>query len=438
MGVSGRPLAVLPPLTPVAAGPAAGGGRGLSGRASQTGYAAVVVFYVIYFFRPEDYIPGLSLVPIEKLVGGLALLAFAGAVLGQRFQSSREVILMALFLADLCLCIPTAVWPGGSFALVVNSFAKCVLVVLATICMADTPARCRRVMAILTLAMLLMAAFALGQPRELNRMYGIGQMFSDPNDFALNLCMILPFVAVFALTARSRLRRLFWLGGCGLAVLGVISTFSRGGFLALVATLLALAWRFRGPVRRVVVTAVVAGVVAALTLSGSSYMNRLSTILHPATDKTDSAQERQALFMRSLVVTLEHPLLGVGPGNFEIVSGVWHTTHNTYTELSAEAGIPALLLYLAIIGCGFRNVWAITEGAEAEVLLLAGGVQCALIGYLVGAVFLSTAYWLTPYLLVAFATILRRAAAAPAAAEEEEGAARGVAGVGGVFAGGLP
>lgn len=392
---AGRLEAVHPPAVP----------RPLQARAAKTGFAAVLGFYILFFFRPEDYIPGLSAIPMEKLVGGLAALALAGAVLGGRFRRTREVTLMAALFIFLCLCIPTATWEGNSFALVIDNFSKCIIIVMATLCTVDTAAQCRKIMGIETLAMLFMAAMALGHPRVANRMYGVGVMFSDPNDFALYLCMILPFCVLFLLRARG-LKRLFWAGGTGLAILSIVDTFSRGGFLALCATLIALAWRFPGRVRGVIVVGVLAACVAAASLSGSPYMNRLDTIIHPSNDKTESAQARQALFDRSIQITLEHPLLGVGPGDFEIVSGDWHTTHNTFTQLSAEAGIPSLGLLLALLWCGFSNLRAARKAGGGDVGPLAAAVECSLIGYVVGAVFLSTAYWLVPYLLIALSRIL--------------------------------
>lgn len=403
-----------------------------SGRASGLGYAGVVAFYLLYFFRPEDFIPGLAMIPVEKLAGGIAALALLGAILGGRFRNSREVTLMCVILADFCLAIPTSIWQGGSFALIVNGFAKYIVIAVATICMADSAIRYRRLMFVHTLAFLFLAAMALGDGGETRRMYGVGSMFSDPNDFALYLCIIVPLCVAFCLTARTRLRRLFWVGGACLSIAAIFATYSRGGFLALVATLLMLAWRFRGGVRRIIVLAILGGVIAATAFSGSSYMHRLDTILHPDTDKTDSAQARQALLIRSIEVTLNHPLLGVGPGSFQIISGNWHVTHNTYTQLTSEAGIPSLCLFLALMWFGFRNLsLARAPGREGEVAVLAGALQCSLAGYLVGAFFLSTAYWIEPYLLIAFTVVLSRLAAESPAPAPVAASAAGQAGLAG-------
>jgi len=59
------------------------------------------------------------------------------------------------------------------------------------------------------------------------------------------------------------------------------------------------------------------------------------------TEASLSAQQRKELLFKSLKVTVRHPLFGVGPGNFEVVSGAWDVTHNSYTQISAEGGIPA-------------------------------------------------------------------------------------------------
>ncbi|MGH9475587.1 MAG: O-antigen ligase family protein [Terriglobales bacterium] len=379
---------------------------GLRGQAGRMGFASVVLFYVLYFFRPEDFSPHLAVIPFEKIVGGLAALALLGAVLANRLRATRELKLLLAFLGLLCLSVPFSVWRGGSMTQV-EGFAKCILILVATLCTVDSLARLRRVLFIPTLAMLFMAFMALSHPRHGDRMFGIGSMFNDPNYFALYLCMILPLCIYFGLTARSTLRKLFWSAGAILALLAIVSTFSRGGFLALVATVLALAIMFRGKMRALIVFLIVAGGLALAAMPGSSYMRRLSTILHPSADQTGSAQIREALLHRSVQIALEHPLLGIGPGEFQVVSGSWHTSHNTYLELGAEAGIPALAVFLAILWQGFKNLHRLhVEQPPGEIRQLAGALLCSLIGYLVGALFLSTAYWLMPYLFVTAAALL--------------------------------
>jgi O-antigen ligase len=74
---------------------------------------------------------------------------------------------------------------------------------------------------------------------------------------------------------------------------------------------------------------------------------------------------RTYLFRRSLDFAVHHPLFGVGPGEFADIlesegkrEGRHETslgTHNTYTQLASECGIPALLMFVAAIVITIRS-----------------------------------------------------------------------------------
>jgi O-antigen ligase len=122
-----------------------------------------------------------------------------------------------------------------------------------------------------------------------------------------------------------------------------------------------------------------------------------------------SAQQRKELLFISLKVTAQHPLFGVGPGNFAIVSGVWLATHNSYTQMSAEGGIPAFLLYVLILWRGIANVRDISKYPKTgkRVRLFSMALGASLAAYLVGSFFASVAYQVFPYCLVAYTGVLR-------------------------------
>jgi hypothetical protein len=79
--------------------------------------------------------------------------------------------------------------------------------------------------------------------------------------------------------------------------------------------------------------------------------------------------------MESVNLTFEHPLVGVGPGNFQaavfneatavgLKHNEWMQTHNSYTEISCETGIPGLILLLCLIGSSFRDVSVVLKGSS--------------------------------------------------------------------------
>ena len=381
------------------------------------------MFYFLYFFRPEDFIPGLAAIPLEKIAFVLTVFALLGAIVNGQVRLNRESKLLLGLFAYLCLCIPTSTWRGGSFNVVILGFSKVVLPVIVTMWVLTTMQGLKRVFLVHIFAMLTMALFALRGSRHGDRMFGVGNMFSDPNDFALNLCVILPFCVALLLSSRTLPRKLFWTAAVGVTLLAIVATYSRGGFLALIVILL-LIWR-RFSIRTQTAIGLIFGMgvlatVAVLAAGKTTYFERMSTILHPQDDPNGTAEIRQEMLKKSVELTLQHPVLGVGPGQFQMVSGYWHESHNAFTQLSSEAGIPGLLIFLVLIRQAFRNLRMLRGTQKAsETWYLVQALYCAMVGYLVGTFFLSTAYYLLPYLLVAYSAALLQVSKGKAQKEDE-------------------
>ena len=64
-------------------------------------YMSLMLFMVVYCARPEDWIPGLSNIPLAKIAGILALVAFAFSLGKIRQRLPNEVILVILLTAQL-------------------------------------------------------------------------------------------------------------------------------------------------------------------------------------------------------------------------------------------------------------------------------------------------------------------------------------------------
>ena len=105
-----------------------------------------------------------------------------------------------------------------------------------------------------------------------------------------------------------------------------------------------------------------------------------------------------------------HPVFGVGPGNFGSFSGTWRVAHNTYTELGAEAGIPAVFLFLLVLWRAFRNLQRVERSAlyktDVEFRLFTGAMLASFFAYLLGAAFSDTQYELFPYFMIGYTTAL--------------------------------
>jgi O-antigen ligase len=377
-------------------------------------YASLLLFMVVYCARPEDWIPGLSNAPLAKIAGSLALIAFVLSMGQIRRRMSREVICLILLVGQLFVTVPMSpVWMGGAFNQTVD-FAKVALVVLVMSIAVNTVGRLRRVLLIQAASVAAISATAVLKGHMWgSRLAGVlNGNYSNPNDLAISIVLSLPLCLVLLFLSKNALSKAMWAFAMIIMAYAVLMTGSRAGFISLVIAGAVCLWEFgiRGRRRYLLALAAVAGV--ALSLASSSILTeRLRGTFNSEQDVASaygSAQARQQLLWRSIEITAKHPLFGVGPGNFQEVSGVWHETHNSYTQMSAEGGIPAFVLYVMILWYGFKNVWTTKKlsPTNSTLTLLGGALRASLAGFVVGSFFGSYAYQFFPYFLVAYTTAL--------------------------------
>jgi O-antigen ligase len=170
-------------------------------------------------------------------------------------------------------------------------------------------------------------------------------------------------------------------------------------------------------VRTVLITLLV--LMVFLVAMPGGYQERLATILHPETDQTTSAQERQKVLKNAAEVAARRFIVGVGMGNFLFYSIRDAKAHNSYLEILAELGIVGLVAYLIVMLRPLRSLRRI-EAASAhdsawpqrresrEFYCLSVGLQGAILSYMVCSFFLSLEYFWHVYYPVACAIALRQ------------------------------
>jgi putative inorganic carbon (HCO3(-)) transporter len=382
-------------------------------------FGSLLLFMVVYFARPGDWIPGLTSIPVAKLVGILAIVTFSLAAVRAQWRLPKEALYLILLVVQLFLTVPfSPVWRGGAFWTTVN-FAKVVPIVLAMTLVITTTSQLRRIIFVQTASVAVISLVALYKHHlVLGRLEGLlSGHYDNPNDLAFSIGLSLPFCLAFLILARSWLRKALWALALALMVYVIFLTGSRAGFLVLITAVGACVWGFGIRNRRgFLILALGVASLLVFVLAGGQVQRRLSATFND--DQGDiekdtayaSAQARRDLLKKSIETTIEHPLFGVGPGNFEVISGIWHTMHNSYTQMSAEGGLPALILYLMIFWRAFANVRGAKKlsRGRTEPQILAAVLRASLLAYLVGSFFASEAYQYFPYFLVGYTTVLFR------------------------------
>lgn len=290
-----------------------------------------------------------------------------------------------------------------------------------TLAVVDTWSRLEHVLWALMLSVTLASLYIVREWQEYHAVYANfrpGWVTGDPNYFTASALIGLPLALVFGGHVMPLAWR--WMArGCALLILVAIGLAgSRGGLLGLGVMLLFLCWKKR---RLGALVLAVALATVPLLLWSNSPLNRL---LHPTISDQKSSNTRLALWQAGLHMIAAHPLTGIGLGNFKVEVQQYatghkdldHIAHNSYLEIAAEMGLPALAFYVLVAWYSDRSLAAAMAAAsehgqgpwlpEAALALRAG-----LIGFSVSAFFLSAEYTKLYWMLVALSAALARLAA---------------------------
>ncbi|HEV3469409.1 MAG TPA: O-antigen ligase family protein, partial [Pyrinomonadaceae bacterium] len=388
-------------------------------RAHLVSYVGLFLFTAFVFFRPYEHLPLPGLAYGAQVLAIFTLAAYFPAQLsaeGNLAARPREVNLALLLLLAALLSVPLAVSPAEAWANFVE-FGKVVLMFVVLVNVVRTERRLHWLILLSLAASVFMSAaaindYAAGRLGRGGRVKGaIGGLFENPNDLALHLVTMIPLAVCLMFGRRGPLKKLAYGLAAALFVAATVVTFSRGGFLGLLAASAVLGWKLGRKNRPAVFALGVLAVAAFVIAVPNEYGSRLSSIF--GGDATGSATARQAVLWRSVVVALRYPIFGVGIGNFHFKSLREQVAHNSYTQVASEMGLAALVVYCLFIIAPLVRLRAVereTLGVKelARYYYLSVGLQASLAGYMVSSFFASVAHLWYVYHLVGYAVCLRR------------------------------
>lgn len=386
-------------------------------------YIGLYLFSFMVFFRPYELIPGLGFLSATAFYFALAtLLIYIPTQLTTEgnltFLSTEVKAILALTFLSL-LTMPIAKSPGLAWETFNDPFIKAVLMFIV---MVNVIRNRRRLMGMIWLSLsigIVLSYFALdmylkGEAKlEGYRVEGkIQGMFENPNEMAIHLVMMLPLAITLGLASRNKIMKIIYFSAALILLSATFVTYSRGGFLGLMASLGVMAWKLGRKSRLKVSLASIAAGILMLILAPGNFGIRVLSIFIPGLDEAGSADQRRELLERSILVSLRNPW-GIGIGNFPIVGIQNLQTHNVYTQVSSELGILGLFAYLIFLISPFRKLGAIERTLFAKkefdwFYYLAIGLQASIIAYMVSAFFASVAYNWFAYYLIAYAVAFRR------------------------------
>jgi O-antigen ligase len=396
-------------------------------------YAGVFFFTFLLYLRPNELFPVLGTLPVVKTVTIFVVLIYIVSKLGAGEKTNLSIEAKGMLSMALLalLFAPLAASPQDSINTLQEPFIKVVIIFILLINLLDTR---QRLLSIWRMVVIWGGIFGLqafdsymkGEFTVKGQRIGgsVGGMFGNPNDLATSLDMLLPFAIVLFLMKKGPLR-LIYLACAVVIAMGVVVTFSRGGFLGLLALSAVMLWKL-GRSRRVTTIFAALAIVVVLSVAvPGGFGDRIGSVLDIDSDQTGSAQERWALMQHTANLALRNPVIGVGMGNIHIYSIRELVAHNAYLEVAAELGVLGLIAYLIVILAPMitlrrleRRTAKEPPGPGRDKFYMSIAIQAAIVAYMVCSFFSSIQYQWYVYYVAAYAVALRRIHAA----EEVEGA----------------
>ena len=264
------------------------------------------------------------------------------------------------------------------------------------------------------------AGFAIARPEGAG-VFRVGGPL-DPNFFGQVLVATAALAVYLALSARDRASR-------GLALTIVLACMAATGLTGSRGALVAAAAAFclillLAPIPRDIGVAIAAlVVVASLVFMPSGLKARIglsnSSSSSPEMAKVtqgseDAIQGRKSENLAALQMFRDHPIFGVGPGNYSSHYLSYserigldprlapREAHSLYLGALGETGIVGASALLAVLWLAVRGAWRGRRRLRGREALLAEGIFVSLVSFLVAGLFLHAAYPRYLWILVGF------------------------------------
>lgn len=242
----------------------------------------------------------------------------------------------------------------------------------------------------------------------------IPSFIGNQNFFGMFLVGVLPAIVLLGAQAKGKVAQYYYILVGVISLWALILSGSRGALLGFGAMSLVLLFTliFRKFPKKAWI-GVMGMIVTAGLFYGAFFALTRSNSVEGVAAAQQTTQTRYIIWADSLKVIAQSPVVGTGSGNFFIAfeklrditlagSERFDDAHNLFLNIAATTGLPALAVFLVIIGLSFLLAWRESEYFKSSSVW----VIAAAVGVLVAACFnpVSISIWLIIALIIAFAS----------------------------------
>lgn len=395
------------------------GGLAIAAAVTRLRWCLVVVLFLLVAYAPD-------VLANRSAAHALIAIVLAGTLVcwiarRERFALPLELLALAALGLAYAAASVGASDPGAAVAETQDLVSYAAIVTLLML-LIDTPAWLRRALWAVVLGVGVLALIAIFQ--QVTKTYGstyggfagvlpagdamrsAGPLNPNPFGQVLATSAVLAFYLA-RIQTRAPARALAATVSF-LCVAGVVYTQSRAALVALAVVAFAI-----GVLHRVRLPVLAGATCAAIALGSLVIPHSLAQRVDALTDGTkanasfrdnNSLRGRTSENLAALQMWADHPLVGVGPDNFELhyqsyseeigidTRAEARGAHNLYLESLAETGVLGATAFLGIVGLALTGAWRARARFEGRDALLGEGLAVALGAFLICALTLHSAY----------------------------------------------
>lgn len=393
---------------------------------SKAGFYLVLAYLLFEFGRPQELIPGIRVIPFGT---GLSVLILLSVLMAGKLDLSRvqTKLWFPLFFV-MGIHVPIAVnnyWALMTFKDTVLLF----FVYLGIVTFVNSLERMMKLLRMWVGIMGFLAVMGIAKGGV-----GIGAWMGDENDFCMVMNMAAPFGYFLLFSAGTLKERLKYFGLLGTFILAAMASLSRGGFIGL-ASVGAYCW-YRSPKKLSALIVVMVAVVFMVLLAPDKYWDEIASSTSDETMERGTGAERLYTWGIGLEMFYSNPIIGIGQSNFpwtfqdyeagrtfheKSIAG--RQAHSAWITLVSELGLAGIAIIggmllqcykdLKFVRLRFaspesrqRHGQTIRVGEDVRVYL-ARAMEGSLIGFIVSSVFISTLWYPSLWIMMAFVVALR-------------------------------
>jgi O-antigen ligase len=347
----------------------------------------VYIFMVTLLIRPQDWVPGIVDLPTGIILIPLGVcIGLPNALFkAKQYQIPQNVLLVAyLIITFVSTLVSTDFGEATDHAII---YFKRILIFFITIWLLDSKKALLKTSTLFKLLSLFLAFQAILQALTGESVGGLTPFpgyqeirvrwygdWDGPNVFAIIFVIATGLSIEYIFGKHGMVTRAFHALLSITYLAAIYCTNSRGAVLGVICCLL---FYFCMKEKRFIWLSVAAACITVILLYGPSRM----AMVHSG---ESSAHERTWLWEQGLQMLVQHPLLGVGRGQFVKLADPNLIAHNNYVQNFSELGLVGFFLFSCILWFSFKGVYMVGYGSQqgnSDLSALGRSLCSALVGF---------------------------------------------------------